>query len=223
MKCVKRQKRSYVILLLMSFFLIFTTVGIFFGIWDLLTYAETDGVVVNVKVYDREGGTTGDKYYYKESVVTCKYTVKGREYTARYTEKGDLSSYKGETIGIYYERSNPNKSTMWSSEWLRNISSVCGSIFFVCWIISDIKQWVKLRKEENLNFSLAFMSEKDREEYLIAAVKKKKTNTILTVLSIVGSIFLFFNIPLVAYTIARKIDYKYCYGFIPEKFLPKNV
>ena len=216
---IERKKRNYIILIVMSCFMIFTVVAILISFEQGLSYGEIKGTIRSVNVRQVKAGSYDDSRYYIESTVKYDYTLGGKNYTNSTNLRKDYSGMEGESVTIIYSKFNPRKSSIGSRKesLFSGFSSIIGSICLLCFIIHDIRSWVLKRKEENEKIEWHSISYD--ELIMLKNEQKKKTrlNIFLFVLSgLLTFVILFFAIPLWAFTIARAIDVKLCYKNLPS-------
>lgn len=211
---IKRAKRNYIVVIMMSCFMLFTAWFACISFEQALSYGETSGIIKSVDVREVESGTYDDSYYYWESTVKYDYTVDGREYTRTTDLRANYTGREGEQVTVIYNKSNPQKSSIGSRNrsLYSGIASIIGSAWLLSYMIRDIIDWTHRRKAENGQIAWQSLSS---DELLVLSDEKKK-NTKINILLFTASVLcsfllLFFAIPLWAFTIARAIDVKLCY------------
>ncbi len=225
-KVLKRQKRKYIFLIIAAVILPFSIAFLYTSIDKSIHYGSAQATIISVDTEEREGGTYGDRYYYTESEIKCRYIAEDLEYTKKFEIKGDYSGREGENITVLYDKEKPFECVMESGNTMRFIHSIIFTVGGICYIIIDIRGWCNVRKEENKNLSQVDLSDSDIQQYSAQMKKQKRTNTILIIASAVGAALVVFNIvinasvpgaillvvdiPLIVYTVARNIDYRLC-------------
>lgn len=207
---MKRKKRKYILLIIAAFILPFSIAFLYSSIEELFFYGKAQATIISVNTEEREGGTSGDTYYYTESELKCSYTVGNFEYRKRFEIKSDYSGWKGKTITILYNKENPYECVMESQSVKAFLYSIIFTAGSICYIVFDIKRWVNIRKEENDSILQAPFSDSDMQQYTAQRKKQKRINIILIIASILGLVLFVFDIPLIVYTIARNVDYRSC-------------
>lgn len=207
---MKRKKRNYIFSILAGFLLLFSTAFLYISIERAVSYKKAPGRIISVDTQQREGGTSGDRYYYTESNVKCEYIAGGHEYIKIFEIKGDYSGRKGEKVTILYNEEDPLDCTIDSNNTVALVSSVCYTIFGIFAVIIDIMQWCKFRKEENKTLSQEHFSDADMEQYSAQIRKQKKINIVLIIASVLCLVLFMFDIPLIVITIARIADHRSC-------------
>lgn len=211
---IKRAKRNYIIVIMMSCFMIFTLAFALVGFEQALSYGETDGVIKSVNVREVEGGTYDDRYYYTESAVKYDYTIGGREYSGTTYLREDYTGREGERVTVIYDKSSPRKSDIGSRTKSLGfgITSLISTAVLLIYAIYDMINWVRIRKAENTQISWQSLSSDERLALNNEKKKKTKLNIILLIASALCTfLLLFFAIPLWVFTVAKMIDVKLCY------------
>lgn len=211
---IKRAKRNYIIVIMMSCFMLFTITHACIGFEQALSYGETNGIVRSVNVREVEGGSYDDRFYYTESTVGYDYTIDGRDYTGTTDLRDDYTGREGDQVTVIYNKSNPWKSDIGSQgrSLYSGITSLIGSVVLLVYVIRDIISWAHRRKEENAQIAWQSYSSDELLALSMEKKRKKRISILLYIVSVLCTfLLLFFAIPLWIFTIARAIDVKLCY------------
>ena len=211
---IKRVKRNYIFVIMMSCFMIFTVAFTLIKFEQAFSYGETNGIIRSVDVRQVESGSYDDRTYYTESTVKYDYTIGGREYSGTTDLRADYTGREREQVTIIYDKHNPRKSSIGSRDLslCTGIIAIISSVILLIYIIYDIIVWIRKRKAENAQIVWQNLSSADLLMLSDEKKKNKKINCFLLIASVLGAILLlFFAIPLWAFTVARIIDTKLCY------------
>lgn len=207
---MKREKRNYIVLMIASFLLIFSSLGIYSTIESHLFYGRTQGTVISVKTEKYEHSGPDDTTNHTESDILCSYTVGDKEYAVRYKYKNDFSGLEGKAVTVLYNKNDPYESVIEETSIRGAAAGVILTIICLSVIVYDIKHWVNIRKAENESISRSDFSEPDMQQYNEQMRKQRKINIILIIASVFGLSLFMLDIPLIVYTIARNVDDRLC-------------
>ena len=98
---------KYLLLIVSILVLPFSVIILGSSISYMITREMANAIITEVDTEEREGGSTGDRYYYTISRIHYTYTADGREYSGSYDTKGNFSGSVGDSTAVLYDEDEP--------------------------------------------------------------------------------------------------------------------